>query len=158
MGPSIFIDGEKTGFAAGFRRQRDFNGAVDLHRRRASSRMTQYGAGVYFNGAVDLHRRREDTQPDSADSVTALQWGRRSSSTESDRCAGQRPRHGRLQWGRRSSSTERNLYARGSGQARDTSMGPSIFIDGEATAAARGNGPPRLQWGRRSSSTESPVR
>src|SRR5689334_10932412 len=86
----------------------------------------------------------------------ALQWGRRSSSTERPQdVRGERDRHAALQWGRRSSSTERRGTQCPAGVLHRALMGPSIFVDGE-TVTPMANNPEvyQLQWGRRSSSTE----
>src|SRR5258708_36084725 len=131
MGPSIFVDGE-----------------LPLSARSAA-------CAPSFNGAVDLRRRRAERAGGYPVDGRALQWGRRSSSTE--RCATRRAgspttpsfngavdlRRRRdsagimittveweLQWGRRSSSTE-----------------SGADLGGADLGGA-------LQWGRRSSSTE----
>src|SRR5215510_14421176 len=145
------------GEPGGVRGGRDFNGAVDLHRRRDPDPVgdgrgrlgTSMGPSIFidgelngtrfgtvpgakhFNGAVDLHRRREDRVRGGFSSATRLQWGRRSSSTESLLADDTVWCWGLLQWGRRSSSTERGHPTGLRGLRDRTSMGPSIFIDGE---------------------------
>ena len=134
MGPSIFIDGDP------------------------SPSGTHTTGWPRFNGAVDLHRRRPAVGVGSPAEPILLQWGRRSSSTETDR-----PRWGAR--GSRGASMGPSIFidgdvrvrlARGRADDARASMGPSIFIDGDDMSA----GPIEiacggLQWGRRSSSTET---
>ena len=114
--------------------------------------MTQDG----FNGAAALQRRRHPLVYVVKLPIAALQWGRRSSATETLvwRCrmlllrgsfngaaALQRRRHTSwsasvglsltLQWGRRSSATETVGGFLGVGPVGFASMGPPLFSDGD---------------------------
>src|SRR5215510_2458440 len=110
-----------------------------------------------FNGAVDLHRRRVDCSIRGGPVPLELQWGRRSSSTESRSLARFRLSAARsLQWGRRSSSTEsvtltlkaiKKIYALQWGRRSSSTESLEKRYACEPADA--------LQWGRRSSSTES---
>ena len=85
-----------------------FNGAVDRRRRRAKRdpvrhqhRAASMGPSIVVDGEGRCVKR--GTADDSM-----LQWGRRSSSTESLECITGNGVHHVLQWGRRSSSMERS--------------------------------------------------
>ena len=110
MGPSIFVDGDPAG--------------------RSASAPTRSG----FDGAVDLRRRRHVSAGMTNETSTQLQWGRRSSSTETAQAVRQGGDVGiELQWGRRSSSTETPRLNRDEQIKLLASMGPSIFVDGDAS-------------------------
>src|SRR5438046_603826 len=110
MGPSIFIDG-------------------DLHHRAGDQfhpRQASMGPSIFIDGDV--------TERAAAWGFSQLQWGRRSSSTETVMdLSGSDHYVYRLQWGRRSSSTE------------------------TTPPRSPASSPVTLQWGRRSSSTETRV-
>src|SRR5215510_14647703 len=118
-----------------------FNGAVDLHRRRGQRSQEYWRSQGSFNGAVDLHRRRVFADVRDGRVTEALQWGRRSSSTESAKL------RNRLRFSREASmgpsifiDGERSLPERRHPGTRLASMGPSIFIDGEPPVSL-GTGP-----------------
>ena len=84
-----------------------FNGAVDRRRRIETSPALAVASVYGFNGAVDRRRRIVENAPAPAGRLIALQWGRRSSSTDSlIGWARKQVKKAALQWGRRSSSTD----------------------------------------------------
>ena len=117
-GPSICIDGESPYGSARFA-STGFNGAVDLHRPRATSSVRCPSSRTpCFNGAVDLHRRRAGECQRSCRSATCF--------------------NGAVDLHRR-----RVAHAFGVQPRYAASTGPSICIDGEAS-----NGPSRTSRGR----------
>ena len=194
---------ETRGEPSGEHHQYRFNGAVDLHRRRQGGgprrrrqRGASMGPSIFIDGddgrlSAPLELSVASMGPsifidgDASQTMRAarggwLQWGRRSSSTETASFHTRARAAAELQWGRRSSSTETgcrhrhgaddgpcfngavDLHRRRPGchwgdrqQWSDASMGPSIFIDGDEPAVTIAPGIRKLQWGRRSSSTET---
>ena len=107
MGPSIVVDGESPWPASATPRTRRFNGAVDRRRRRMAT-------------VARASPRSE------------LQWGRRSSSTESGHLAIGVPALEYASMGRRPSSTERRADTCHRSSTTSTCFnGPSIVVDGE---------------------------
>ena len=108
-----------------------FNGAAALQRRRQVFHIRQGQPDRCFNGAAALQRRRHEPNDGRPIRKAELQWGRRSSATETRQGTNARADVYWLQWGRRSSATETREKQR--------------------NIAAR----EQLQWGRRSSATET---
>ena len=108
MGPPLFSDGDKDGCSKEGIQTAGFNGAAALQRRRPD--------------AIAIQKRTWDK---------ALQWGRRSSATETcqSRCGVWSMSW--LQWGRRSSATETRRHAALSLRSVIASMGPPLFSDGD---------------------------
>ena len=155
MGPPLFSDGDPgTG--------------QQLHRFHRAS----MGPPLFSDGDLSPPKPTPRDPP--------LQWGRRSSATETARVAGcrcndwrfngaaalQRRRPSRnaastcsavwLQWGRRSSATETLRPTPNPPTLSEASMGPPLFSDGDQPSfIAVGDGSDLLQWGRRSSATET---
>src|SRR5215510_1462971 len=122
MGPSIFIDGE-----------------MPPPPRLGAGTAASMGPSIFIDG-------EERLASSSPSDRLALQWGRRSSSTESSLTASPpAPGWNALQWGRRSSSTESNHQWGEWCRRHKASMGPSIFIDGETPSQP----PPPPQGGTR---------
>ena len=89
-----------------------------------------YALFCCFNGAAALQRRKPVAGPADETADVRLQWGRRSSATETRRWIVASKDADELQWGRRSSATEtRRMFA----HLRPVfvaSMGPPLFSDG----------------------------
>ena len=157
MGPSIVIDGEAHLAQGPYRRVGEsFNGAVDRHRRRVG-RTDAGGRHIDASMGPSIVIDGEIRPQSGCTCDRQLQWGRRSSSTES-----RRHPHARRSCEEAASmgpsiviDGEPRHRARDGGLDR-ASMGPSIVIDGEsATPGTVDQLRDGLQWGRRSSSTES---
>src|SRR5580704_13830425 len=107
MGPSTNVDGERAVASLRTAASSGFNGAVDERRRR--------GVGGHQRAHVEIASMGPSTNVDgelpnsysSSRSARSLQWGRRRTSTESDRGRARRRR------------------------ADLASMGPSTNVDGE---------------------------
>ena len=131
MGPSLFSDGRILSRWQHLPRQRRFNGAVAVQRRKESRRVQEgrhtrasMGPSLFSDGrllqssdpgarciTLQWGRRCSATEgllPTTRwqGRVTLLQWGRRCSATEGMAFRGPRPRLNWLQWGRRCSATE----------------------------------------------------
>ena len=160
MGPSTFIDGVAEPTWPARVAQPYFNGAVDVHRRSATTPTRSASRWRHFNGAVDVHRR-------SASCPSSLACRRRyfNGAVDVHRRSGDRVRA--LARRRTATSMGPSTFIDGVGLRcirlylhRVTSMGPSTFIDGVTSASSGRTRSSSLQWGRRRSSTEClpPVR
>jgi len=109
-----------------------FNGAVDSHRRRRRVAPRATCTGSSFNGAVDSHRRRRRLRVAELGEATALQWGRRLSSTETPSRRLRRSSCGRGFNGAVDSHRRRRESAQSAASRWPASMGPSTLIDGDA--------------------------
>ncbi len=126
----------------GARRSARFNGAGDVHRRRAADALLQSASRdrSRFNGAGDVHRRRALLAELLGRAAGRLQRGRRRSSPESAAatCASQTAGRVMLQRGRRRSSPERRLGRVGRRRRMRASTGPvsAAGADGASTGPA----------------------
>jgi hypothetical protein len=107
MGPSTFIDGEMSATCLSL-----YLRLLQWGRRCSSTersgRRARASGPQRFNGAVDVHRRRAHRPYSHSSGWWSLQWGRRCSSTErSPTPSCSTCSLVMLQWGRRCSSTER---------------------------------------------------
>ena len=107
MGPPLFSDGDCPGNCGCPRCRYCFNGAAALQRRRHVRAAALLAVGPGFNGAAALQRRRLDKDDIALRKHLKLQWGRRSSATETP-------------------GIEPNLSP-----TEGASMGPPLFSDGD---------------------------
>ena len=88
-GPATFIAGRPLAVLPARQRLGCFNGAGDVHRRKADRHDRGRSGRRGFNGAGDVHRRKAPAIASARDVPSSLQRGRRRSSPE-----GRRPRCG----------------------------------------------------------------
>ncbi len=163
MGPPIFIGGNTSSSCPFCCCLLGFNGAADFHRRKYSSRgdgrqhrrSASMGPPIFiggnrpcglgnmrnnkrFNGAADFHRRKFVRVACPSSHQGELQWGRRFSSAEILFDYVTKRGFQELQWGRRFSSAEMKQQQKGIEMTYDASMGPPIFIGGNAAAGRPG--------------------
>ena len=82
MGPPLFSDGDRRLPPTSRRSLLRFNGAAALQRRRLISEWPRLHQVISFNGAAALQRRRLQPEVITPETAVMLQWGRRSSATE----------------------------------------------------------------------------
>ena len=132
MGPPLFSDGD------------------DPQRTKKRKRL----AG--FNGAAALQRRRRTSKPPLPSWTPVLQWGRRSSATETDASPEHIASACLASMGPPLFSDGDIRTAKDCCRMLSASMGPPLFSDGDV---GRDSGTSIqsavLQWGRRSSATET---
>ena len=84
-----------------------------------------------FNGAADLHPRKATPAPVYSSPKSSLQWGRGLTSAESGRMGDGVSTLSQLQWGRGLTSAESTFGTKNAGQHLEASMGPRTYIRGK---------------------------
>ena len=101
-----------------------------------------------FNGAAALQRRRQARHAAALRRDRLLQWGRRSSATETMRYdIAKGDAKAKLQWGRRSSATETSDGEKIKSLGMAASMGPPLFSDGDMLSAKGDDAPEKASMG-----------